>query len=596
MASSGSFNTSDYDGRYLKFTWSVKSQSIANNSTTITWSLAGAGTGGSSWYKAGNFKVVINGSTVYSSTTRINLYNGTVVSSGTYTINHNSDGNKSFTASAQAGIYYVAVNCTGSGSWSLPQIIRQATITSATNFNDTGNPVITYSNPLGNSATSLKACISLTGSNDDIEYRDISKTGTSYTFNLTDTERNILLNACPNSKTLTVRFYIQTVYNNTTYRNYKTATMTVVNANPTIQTATYEDINSTTTALTQNDQLIIRNLSNLQFTINNLKALKGSTLESATVNINGDIEDFSNITGTSVSSSILTFGTINVSQNITAIITVKDSRGFSTTKNLTIQVLDYESPSAIISLARLNNYYTDTILNVNASYSSLDNKNSITITCKYKKTTDSSFTNQITVQNNTDTTLQLNNLYEWDVQILITDLAGGTATYNLFVDVGIPIVFFDRNLKSMGVNCFPVNPHTLEINEIDIYNTLFFRSGDTFSLNAPNSQGSLITTGLVTNSGKNLHFTLNLPKYLNNISSISVTSLKLNPRVSSGGYLNASGYVTGGTDFLTNFTVDVEIINNNTITITSKSSSAFTNVTNNTPVAVEISTLSLTLN
>ena len=99
MASNGSFNTSAYSNRYLTFSWSVQSQSVANNSTTISWTLKGAGSA-SGYYKAGNFKVVINGTTVYSTaeSSRINLYNGTLVKSGTFTITHNSDGTKSFTA------------------------------------------------------------------------------------------------------------------------------------------------------------------------------------------------------------------------------------------------------------------------------------------------------------------------------------------------------------------------------------------------------------------------------------------------------------------------------------------------------------------
>ena len=207
MASSGSFNTSGYNGRYLQFSWSIKSQSIANNQTTISWSLTGKGTAPSSYYKSGKFKVVIDGTTVYSSETRINLYNGTVVASGDYTMTHNSQGQKTFSASAQAGIYYVDVNCTGSGSWSLTDIPRQATITSAPNFNDEQNPTINYSNPAGNNVTSLQACISLTGSSSDIAYRDISKTGTSYTFNLTTAERNVLRQATTTSNTRTVYFY-----------------------------------------------------------------------------------------------------------------------------------------------------------------------------------------------------------------------------------------------------------------------------------------------------------------------------------------------------------------------------------------------------
>ena len=132
MASSGSFNTNGYEGRYLKFSWNIKSQDIANNKTTISWSLKGAGSASASWYMAGNFKVVINGSTVYSSSSRIKLYDGTTVASGEAVISHNSDGTKSFSASTEAGIYTVAVNCRGSGRWALTNIHRQATITSAT--------------------------------------------------------------------------------------------------------------------------------------------------------------------------------------------------------------------------------------------------------------------------------------------------------------------------------------------------------------------------------------------------------------------------------------------------------------------------------
>lgn len=124
MASSGSFSTSKYAVRYLTFNWSVASQSIDSNKTVINWNIKGAGGDTYSWYMAGNFKVVINGSVVYSSSSRIKLFNGTTVASGSFTIGHNSDGSKSFSASAEAGIYTYAVNCSGSGSWSLPTIAR----------------------------------------------------------------------------------------------------------------------------------------------------------------------------------------------------------------------------------------------------------------------------------------------------------------------------------------------------------------------------------------------------------------------------------------------------------------------------------------
>jgi hypothetical protein len=51
------------------------------------------------------------------------MYTGTI-KSGTLTINHNSDGSKSFSVSVSAAIYTTAVNCTGSGSFTLDKIPR----------------------------------------------------------------------------------------------------------------------------------------------------------------------------------------------------------------------------------------------------------------------------------------------------------------------------------------------------------------------------------------------------------------------------------------------------------------------------------------
>ena len=145
MATSGSLSTTKYEGRYLILSWTA-TQSVEDNTSTIKWTLKGAGDAKSSWYYAGNFKVVIAGSTVYSSSTRIKLYKGTTVASGTKTISHNTDGTKSVAMSAQAGIYTVAVNCSGSKKFTLTDIPRKATISSAPNFTSNDNPTITYSN------------------------------------------------------------------------------------------------------------------------------------------------------------------------------------------------------------------------------------------------------------------------------------------------------------------------------------------------------------------------------------------------------------------------------------------------------------------
>ena len=131
MASSGSLSTTGYKGRYLVLNWSQVSQSIADNTTTISWSLEGAGYASFSYCYARNFTVVINDTTVYyaqGGSSEVKLYNGTVVASGTLVISHDSDGNKSFSASVAAGIYDWSPTCTGSGTFYLNKIPRLSSL------------------------------------------------------------------------------------------------------------------------------------------------------------------------------------------------------------------------------------------------------------------------------------------------------------------------------------------------------------------------------------------------------------------------------------------------------------------------------------
>lgn len=117
MASSGSITTGQKEGRSVTLSWTLSSQNIANNTSTIAWTLKGSGSA-SGWVMSGGFKAVINGTTVYSSSTdsRIQLKNGTVVASGSLTIAHNSDGTKSFNLSCEAGVYTYAVSVSASGT------------------------------------------------------------------------------------------------------------------------------------------------------------------------------------------------------------------------------------------------------------------------------------------------------------------------------------------------------------------------------------------------------------------------------------------------------------------------------------------------
>lgn len=462
MASSGSFNTSGYGPggdwyRCLNFSWSIQSQSIANNTTTISWELRGAGGATNNWYVAGPISVTIDGVNRYYSDARINLMNGTLVASGTVTMAHNSSGEKSFGASVEGAIYTYAVNVSGSATWTLTPIPRKATLTSAPNFTDIQNPTIGYTNAAGNSVTSLQACIANTaGSVIYAPYRNISKTGSSYTFQLTEQERESLRWATINSPTLAVKFYVKTVIGGNTFYDTQDRILTIVDADPTF-TATYQDTNSTVTAITDNNQQIVRNQSTLQINLTDLSAKKGASITAATATINGTSYN-GTISGTNCTINV---GTLNLSSNTTATVTVTDSRAYSTTQDLNITVLNWELPTAIITKQRENNFYSNTSINVDGNYSSVDGKNVMTIKLRYKKTTNTTWSTYTTMQDNVAQTFNLDNNYAWDIQVVVSDLFGST-TYNDTVDRGMPIIYFDRALSSVGFNRFPAHANSVE--------------------------------------------------------------------------------------------------------------------------------------
>lgn len=463
MALSGSFNTSKYNNTIgLNLSW-TGTQSVANNQTTIKWTLKSSGGSSGDWWYAAPITVVINGTTVLSVTSRFKLYGGGAYKkTGTIVITHNEDGTKSVAMSVRAAIYSASVNCTGSKTFTLDKINRYATISDAPDFFDVDNPTIYYNNYAGELVDTLQACISISGSSDDIAYRDISKTGSSYTFNLTQAERNILLSACPNSNTLGVTFRIKTVVSGQTFTSDLAKTMTVKDANPTISSPSYQDTNNTTYGITGNRTKIIQGLSTVRFNFSTLAALKYATLTSIAITVNA-ITVSSSLTGSTAIDKYIDFGVIDSASNLSASITLTDSRGNKTTISLPITMLSWSLPSAIISCARQKNYYDATDLTVDANYSSLDGQNTILIQYQYKKTTDSSYSALVTIQDNVQTTFSISNVYQWNIRIILTDRLG-TTTYNLIVNRGIPLVMFDKLHKSVGINCLPSADETLEVN------------------------------------------------------------------------------------------------------------------------------------
>lgn len=387
MATSGSFNTSGYNGRYLRFAWSVKSQNVANNTTTISWTLKGAGTisgDDASWYLAGNIKLVIDGETVYTrgKNDRFELWNGTSVASGEKTITHNADGTRNFTASAQAGIYTFAVNCTGSKTFTLDDIAR-ASQPSLVTWPETTNDVGDFGDTI--SIHTNRASDAFTHT---VRYAFGNLTGTIATGVTTGTTWKIplsFMDLLPESTSGSGLIYVDT-YNGSTLigTKYTGFTATVpASVKPTC-TFTLDD----TTGADDIYGSPVKGLSKIKVTVTATKAYS-SPIESITVDANGVKYSGSPITTAALTKS----GTSRVT------VTVKDKRGRTGTNYYDMTVLDYGAP-AVTDLAvhrcdadGTNNDRGEYIkATFTAAVSSMSGKNTASYKLRYKKTSASAYT------------------------------------------------------------------------------------------------------------------------------------------------------------------------------------------------------------
>ena len=120
-----------------------------------------------------------------------------------------------------------------------------------------------------------------------------------------------------------------------------------------------------------------------------------------------------------------------------------------------------------IPLKRRNNYENESYLTVNGTYSSVDSKNTLSIKYQYKKTSASSYSSLTNINNGQKVTLQLDKNYAWDFKIVLTDAFGST-TYNAVLAKGQFILFVDTKKLSVGINCFPTNTESLELNGVQV--------------------------------------------------------------------------------------------------------------------------------
>lgn len=427
MAWSGSFQTTKCKNLSLLISLSEQSQSIENNTTTIAWKISGYRTDGATGYiTCGGFKLVINGTTVYSKSEdyRIDVYNGTVVASGTTTISHNSDGTKSFSASAEAGIYYHDVNCSGSGTFTLPTIPRKSSLKVA--GGTLGSAVtLNVTRQSNNFTHSIKAvCVNSTlyiKADGSTSTTEVKHSGTSISFKppINWAQQNTT------GDSVAVTFTITTYNGNT---NIGSAYSSPSRVTYTIPDSVKPSCQLEITDPTGNKDKYggyLKGLSKFKVVIKPTLG-QGSPIQTYRTTINGQIYPASSFT----TDVLTTSGTVAINTTIT------DKRGRSGTASENPTVLEYSKPSiTALSVHRSNEDGTPNDVNgksikvvFSSSVTSLSRQNHARYKLEYKKTTETAYTSvalpyddNYAVNNAVYIIKDADNGSSYNVRVIVTD-------------------------------------------------------------------------------------------------------------------------------------------------------------------------------
>lgn len=279
------------------------------------------------------------------------------------------------------------------------------------------------------------------------------------TLEFTDEELETIYNLMSKVKEMNFTFTVSTTNSSGTSlgTNSKEAKGTIIDALPTFSedNISYYDSNEDIVAITKNNQQLVQELSNLMVNITEAKGKKGATITEYAATING-------ITKTIETAGSIDFGTFNISSDLILSVTAIDSRGNKTTVNKTVVFLGWVLPSANISITRLNNFEDTTFLRVKATYSSVDNKNIISIKYQNKKSTEDAYSELVSIEDDVETTINCDKNNIWEFKIIVADSFGST-TYNGVLAKGKFIVFYDTKLYSVGINGFPTHENALEV-------------------------------------------------------------------------------------------------------------------------------------
>jgi len=417
MATSGAFNTTGYQGRYLQFEWRRVAVDTAGNTSTIEWTLTGRGTAQATWYMTGDVAVEILGVRRFTQAARFRLTNGMLVASGRVVIPHRADGTMDFGAYVHAAIYTFAINSHGESRFALDPIPRASTFTlspASITCDGTASTTVNITRFVPTWTHDVRFAIGTYS-------HTVNNVATSTAFAPPREWINAIPNAERGACTVTV-----TTRNGNTVIGSRSATLTLAvpaDVVPTIDDLVFTRINNRVPAGWNE---YVQNQSGVTATLAGAAGTMGSTIQARQIR-GGVMLGAPFMTDTAT----LTVQQLPHAGSVPFTATVTDSRGrtASLTKNITVQA--WQPPgigTSTVDRALVNGTLDDngTYLRVNATTttSSINNRNVITRSVQFRRVGVSSWTSSGTFTSGTVVTTGANAIntdYAYQVQLIVTD-------------------------------------------------------------------------------------------------------------------------------------------------------------------------------
>lgn len=450
MAASGTIQEAIRTGYRLQIAWEVTSQSVANNTSSVTAKVQLVSTGSSYTINSTASKsgsLTING-TKYNFTFTAALSGNQVktIFTKTVTISHGADGTKTCSFSATAGInvtlsstYYG--NVTASGSGTFDTIARASTISSVTSsvsVNGTNECTVNITR----AASSFTHTVVFS-------FGSYSKTTTGVGTSTSYAIPTSWLNAIPSATSGTAKVTVTTYSGSTKIGSAVSKNFTVTVPSTVVPTISSVAVEDTTTHFATFGNMV-QNKSIAKFTITAAGALSSTIKTYKTV-----------FEGKTYTGATPTTSTITKSGTASAVITVTDSRGRTATFTKTWTVVAYAAPkivsfTAARCLADGTENYEGTFVKAtfNFTLASVNSKNKNTYVIEYKPqsgTTWTALTNGTGYAVNTSI-ISAQGLFDvdssYDLRLSITD---SFTTIRGLTDIPTAFTLLDFNASGRGV-------------------------------------------------------------------------------------------------------------------------------------------------